>query len=83
MTLLSRSIRAGQNTPNTVRIVIDLKQSTHPQVFALAPVGNFRNRLVIDLYPHGADANDPMMALLNGNVPQTTSKYQYRIRHPT
>lgn len=65
-----RSIRAGQNTPNTVRIVIDLKQSTHPQVFALAPVGNFRNRLVIDLYPHGADANDPMMALLNGNVPK-------------
>ena len=65
-----RSIRAGQNTPNTVRIVIDLKQSTHPQVFALAPVGNFRNRLVIDLYPHGADANDPMMALLNGNPPK-------------
>ena len=65
-----RSIRAGQNTPNTVRIVIDLKQSTHPQVFALAPVGNFRNRLVIDLYPHGADANDPMMALLNGSVPK-------------
>ena len=65
-----RSIRAGQNTPNTVRIVIDLKQSTHPQVFALAPVGNFKNRLVIDLYPHGADANDPMMALLNGNIPK-------------
>ena len=64
-----RSIRAGQNTPNTVRIVIDLKQSTHPQVFALAPVGNFRNRLVIDLYPHGADANDPMMALLNAMFP--------------
>ena len=37
-----RSIRAGQNTPSTVRIVIDLKQSTHPQVFALAPVGNFK-----------------------------------------
>ncbi|MGN7074072.1 N-acetylmuramoyl-L-alanine amidase, partial [Neisseria sp. P0001.S004] len=54
----------------TVRIVIDLKQSTHPQVFALAPVCNFRNRLVIDLYPHGADANDPMMALLNGNIPK-------------
>ena len=53
-----------------MRIVIDLKQSTHPQVFALAPVGNFRNRLVIDLYPHGADANDPMMALLNGSVPK-------------
>ena len=65
-----RSIRAGQNTPNTVRIVIDLKQHARPQVFALNPVGGFKNRLVIDLYPHGADADDPMMALLNGSVPK-------------
>ncbi|MRN38456.1 N-acetylmuramoyl-L-alanine amidase [Neisseria sp. N95_16] len=63
-----RSIRVGQNTPTTVRIVIDLKQSVHPQVFALAPVGGFKHRLVIDLYPHGVDVNDPMMALLNGNA---------------
>ncbi len=62
-----RSIRVGQNTPTTVRIVIDLKQSVHPQVFALAPVGGFKHRLVMDLYPHGVDVNDPMMALLNGN----------------
>ena len=65
-----RSIRAGQNTPTTVRVVIDLKQNAHPQVFSLAPVGGFKNRLVIDLYPHGVDANDPMMALLNGNPPK-------------
>ena len=65
-----RSIRAGQNTPTTVRIVIDLKQNAYPQVFSLAPVGGFKNRLVIDLYPHGVDANDPMMALLNGNPPK-------------
>ncbi|MFC5920485.1 N-acetylmuramoyl-L-alanine amidase [Neisseria weixii] len=62
-----RSIRVGQNTPNTVRIVIDLKQSVHPQVFVLAPVGGFKHRLVIDLYPYGVDVNDPMMALLNGS----------------
>ncbi|PSJ79985.1 N-acetylmuramoyl-L-alanine amidase [Neisseria iguanae] len=62
-----RSIRVGQNTPTTVRIVIDLKQSVHPQVFALTPVGGFKHRLVMDLYPHGVDVNDPMMALLNGN----------------
>ena len=65
-----RSIRAGQNTPTTVRVVIDLKQNAYPQVFSLAPVGGFKNRLVIDLYPHGVDANDPMMALLNGNPPK-------------
>lgn len=65
-----RGIRAGQNTPTTVRVVIDLKQSVHPQVFALAPVGGFRNRLVVDLYPQGMDMNDPMMALLNGRQPE-------------
>ncbi|WP_373752820.1 N-acetylmuramoyl-L-alanine amidase [Neisseria weixii] len=69
-----RSIRVGQNTPNTVRIVIDLKQSVHPQVFALAPVGGFKHRLVIDLYPHGVDVNDPMMALLNGNPSSGASR---------
>ncbi|WP_373740881.1 N-acetylmuramoyl-L-alanine amidase [Neisseria sp.] len=63
-----RSIRAGQNTPTTVRVVVDLKQNTHPQVFTLAPVAGFKNRLVIDLYPAAKVAgheDDPMMALLN------------------
>lgn len=69
-----RSIRVGQNTPTTVRIVIDLKQSVHPQVFALAPVGGFKHRLVMDLYPHGVDVNDPMMALLNGNPTSGASR---------
>lgn len=69
-----RSIRAGQNTPSTVRIVIDLKQNVHPQVFALAPVGRFKHRLVIDLYPQGVDVNDPMMALLKGTPSSSASR---------
>lgn len=65
-----RSIRVGQNTAATVRVVIDLKQSANPQVFTLAPVANFRHRLVMDLYPSAAtalaaEADDPLMALLN------------------
>ncbi|QEY25988.1 N-acetylmuramoyl-L-alanine amidase [Neisseria zalophi] len=65
-----RNIRVGQNTATTVRVVIDLKQAANPQVFALAPIANFRNRLVVDLYPSAAsalaaEANDPLMALLN------------------
>lgn len=32
-----RSIRAGQNTPTTVRLVIDLKQPSYAQVFSLPP----------------------------------------------
>ncbi|WP_373698593.1 N-acetylmuramoyl-L-alanine amidase [Neisseria dentiae] len=65
-----RSIRVGQNTATTVRVVIDLKQPANPQVFTLAPVANFRHRLVMDLYPSAAtalaaEADDPLMALLN------------------
>jgi N-acetylmuramoyl-L-alanine amidase len=44
-------IRVGQNTPNVVRLVIDLKQAARPQVFALPPVAAYGNRLVFDLYP--------------------------------
>ena len=58
-------IRAGQNTPDTVRVVIDMKTAVNPQVFALNPVSNFRHRLVVDLYPQSSsDARDPLMALL-------------------
>lgn len=59
------NIRVGQNTPDTVRVVIDLKTAVNPQLFALNPIANFRHRLVADLYPANAqDAGDPLMALL-------------------
>ncbi|MCF7530326.1 N-acetylmuramoyl-L-alanine amidase [Neisseria lisongii] len=69
-----RSIRVGQNTATTVRLVIDLKQSVYSQVFTLTPVSSFKHRLVIDLYPQGVDVNDPMMALLNGTLNPEPSK---------
>jgi N-acetylmuramoyl-L-alanine amidase len=54
-------VRVGQNQPNRVRIVFDLKQSSRPQVFALAPIAPYRHRLVFDLYP--SVAPDPMAAV--------------------
>jgi len=56
------SIRAAQNRANVVRLVLDLKQTIAPQVFTLKPVGAYRFRLVLDLYP--LVAQDPLMALL-------------------
>jgi len=57
-----KQVRVGQNRPNVVRIVLDLKGRVTPQVFNLAPVGDYRYRLVFDLYPlHG---DDPMAAFL-------------------
>src|SRR5690606_34737039 len=55
------SVRVGQNRPNVVRLVLDLKQPIAPQVFTLKPVGEYKYRLVLDLYPRVAQ--DPILAL--------------------
>ena len=57
------TIRVGQNSPGVVRLVIDLKQEAKPQVFTLAPIAPYKNRLVLDLYP--AKAVDPLEALIS------------------
>ena len=60
-----KSARVGQFDPQTVRMVFELKQNVKPQLFALAPVAGFKERLVMDLYPANAqDMQDPLLALL-------------------
>ena len=49
-------------TPGSVRLVVDLKTETRPQLFALAPVAGFGHRIVLDLYPLAP--LDPLMAAL-------------------
>jgi N-acetylmuramoyl-L-alanine amidase len=44
-------VRAGQYTASVVRLVIDLKQGSKPQVFTLQPVAAYQHRMVFDLYP--------------------------------
>ncbi len=55
-------VRVGQSQPRVVRLVIDLKQATAPQLFALAPVAAYRYRLVFDLYP--THERDPLLELI-------------------
>ena len=55
-------LRIGQNQPRTVRLVIDLKQPSKPQLFTLEPVAAYRHRLVFDLYP--TEERDPLLALI-------------------
>jgi N-acetylmuramoyl-L-alanine amidase len=55
-------LRVGQNQPRVVRLVLDLKQPTAPQVFTLAPVAAYQHRLVFDLYP--THERDPLLALI-------------------
>ena len=55
------TVRVGQNRPNVIRLVIDLKQAVAPQIFTLKPVGEYKYRLVLDLYPRVAQ--DPLLAI--------------------
>jgi len=55
-------LRAGRFKPGVVRLVMELKTEVAPQVFVLAPVGEYGHRLVLDIYP--ANPLDPMLALL-------------------
>jgi N-acetylmuramoyl-L-alanine amidase len=57
-----KQVRVGQNRPNVVRLVFDLKAEVDPQVFTLAPVGEYKHRLVFDLYP--ANPPDPIAELI-------------------
>ena len=57
-----QAVRVGLNRPNVVRIVFDLKTEVKPSVFALAPAGEYKHRLVLDIYP--AKPADPLLALL-------------------
>ncbi|MDP3672395.1 MAG: N-acetylmuramoyl-L-alanine amidase [Telluria sp.] len=57
-----KQVRVGQNRPNVVRLVFDLKEEITPQVFTLAPVGAYQHRLIFDLYP--VKPVDPIAALI-------------------
>ena len=58
-----KSIRVGQFTPQTARVVLELKGNPSPKVLTLDPVEGYGYRLVIDLYGQKAD-KDPMLALI-------------------
>src|SRR5512135_127077 len=45
------AIRVGVNRPGVMRLVLDLKSAVKPSVFQLQPLGQYGNRLVVDLYP--------------------------------
>ncbi len=57
-----KQVRVGQNRPNVVRLVFDLKEEVKPQVFMLAPVGEYQHRLIFDLYP--VSPPDPIAAMI-------------------
>jgi N-acetylmuramoyl-L-alanine amidase len=55
-------IRVAQHAPGVVRLAVDLKQVSVPQVFTLTPVAAYQHRLVFDFYP--LKTVDPLEALI-------------------
>jgi len=56
------NLRVGRFKPGVVRVVLDLKTEVKPQIFTLAPIGEYGHRLVLDIYP--VEPLDPLLALL-------------------
>ena len=59
-----QTARAGQFNSTTVRLVLNLRNEVKPQIFLLQPIGEYKHRLVIDLYPADSQQDDPLLALL-------------------
>jgi N-acetylmuramoyl-L-alanine amidase len=57
-----KSMRVAVNRPGVVRVVFDLRSEAKPSVFPLAPAGEYKHRLVLDIYP--AKPADPLLALI-------------------
>lgn len=54
-----KAVRVANFKKGTVRVVVDLKTAIKPKLFALKPAGQYKHRLVLDIYPK----QDPLMAL--------------------
>ncbi|MGH8748404.1 MAG: N-acetylmuramoyl-L-alanine amidase [Burkholderiales bacterium] len=60
-----QSLRVARNRPGAVRVVLDLKAEVKPQVFALKPIAEYGDRLVLDVYP--AHPKDPLLTLIESD----------------
>jgi N-acetylmuramoyl-L-alanine amidase len=56
-----QQVRVANFKPGTVRVVIDLKVEVNPKIFTLPPAGQYKHRLVLDVYP----LKDPLASILN------------------
>ena len=55
-----KQVRVANFKANVVRIAVDLKGEVKPNIFALPPAGEYKYRLVLDIYP----LQDELMAML-------------------
>ena len=56
-----QQVRVAKYKANVIRLVVDLKSEVKSNVFVLPPAGDYKYRLVLDIYP----LQDPLMAMLD------------------
>ncbi len=59
-----KQVRVAKYKSNVVRIAVDLKGEVKSNLFALAPIGEYKNRLVLDIYP----LQDELMSMLDKKI---------------
>lgn len=62
-----QQVRVAKYKADVVRLVVDLKSEVKPNVFMLPPAGDYKHRLVLDIYP----LQDPLMAMLDKRLEAT------------
>ena len=72
-----KQVRAGLFRPNVVRLVVDLKGEVKSNIFSLAPAGDYKHRLVLDIHP----MQDDLMALLDKKSDDKTNDKHEWIVH--
>lgn len=65
-----KQVRVAKYKPGVVRIAVDLKGEVKSNLFALTPAGDYKNRLVLDIYP----LQDELMSMLGKKNAATESK---------
>lgn len=65
-----KQVRVGQFKPGVVRIAVDLKGEVKSNLFALLPAGDYKHRLVLDIYP----LQDELMAMLDKKNNEATAQ---------
>jgi N-acetylmuramoyl-L-alanine amidase len=67
-----KQVRVAKFKPGVVRIAVDLKGEVKSNLFALAPAGDYKHRLVLDIYP----LQDELMAMLVKKSSETETTNQ-------
>lgn len=73
-----KQLRIAKFQPTVTRIVVDLKVEGKPNLISLLPAGEYKHRLVLDIYP----LQDPIIALLDKRMTSDAKSVEDQSQKP-